>query len=221
MLKKDRSTESEDTHSSTNESTPPPFEKGGRQSSVDEVQEPVDDGHLAKSFNSLHTAILNHVTKYYCPSSGDNVPQSAIQHATVGMPVLLAAISLLRNEQTRLAALGLCISWTTLSRSLLLRLGISNSSGSTFLPEIVECFQSFSVMLTEECEPAHFGLLARWKQITATLMHSYYVRDSFGTFDARTISIERAIQDLDPLLRLYAHSPVNSSLVDPRLVDLR
>jgi hypothetical protein len=31
-----------------------------------------------------------------------------------------------------------------------------------------------------------------------------YVRDSFSHFDSRTINIERAINDLGPLLRAYA-----------------
>lgn len=52
-------------------------------------------------------------------------------------------------------------------------------------------------------------------------MYSFYVRDSFSTFDSRTFSIERALNDLDLLLRAYAHPPVDSSAVDPRLVDLR
>lgn len=35
-------------------------------------------------------------------------------------------------------------------------------------------------------------------------MHSAYVRDAFSHFDSRTVSIERAIKDFDPLLRVYA-----------------
>jgi hypothetical protein len=51
---------------------------------------------------------------------------------------------------------------------------------------------------------ANFALLWRWKQISATFMHSMYVRDSFSHFDSCTINIERAINDLGPLLRAYA-----------------
>ncbi|KAF2502511.1 hypothetical protein BU16DRAFT_521226 [Lophium mytilinum] len=65
----------------------------------------------------------------------------------------------------------------------------------------------------------HFALLSRWKQISATLMHSTYVRDSFSHFDSRTINIERAINDLDPLLRTYASTnPMDN---EARLTDLR
>lgn len=160
ILKKDKSTESEDTHSSTtDESSSPPPENGGRKSSVNEGLVPIDDGHLVNSLGSLHTAILDHVTKFYCPSVGEHVAESAIQLATAGMPISSGTImSLLRNEQTRLAALGLCISWTILSRGMLCRLRISSTNGSTFLPpEIVECFQSFSVMLKEECDQGMSG----------------------------------------------------------------
>jgi len=49
-------------------------------------------------------------------------------------------------------------------------------------------------------------------------MHSAYVRDAFSHFDSRTVSIERAINDFDPLLRVYAD---DSKLAIERLDDLR
>ncbi|OCL01725.1 hypothetical protein AOQ84DRAFT_383431 [Glonium stellatum] len=51
---------------------------------------------------------------------------------------------------------------------------------------------------------AHFALLSRWKQLSAALMYSTYVRDAFSLFNSRTVNIERATNDLDPLLRVYA-----------------
>jgi hypothetical protein len=51
----------------------------------------------------------------------------------------------------------------------------------------------------------NFALLSRWKQISATLMHTTaYVSHAFTYFDSRTANIERALKDLEPLLQSYA-----------------
>ncbi|KAF2245602.1 hypothetical protein BU26DRAFT_71738 [Trematosphaeria pertusa] len=137
-------------------------------------------------------------------------------------------LTLLGDAKTRLATLALCISWTILSRSLLLKLGISSSPGSTFLPpELVECFQSFSLgkgavtLGMYEPNPTFFALLSRWKQISATLLHSTYVADAFLDFDSRTVNIERALKDLDPLLATYAISHDAGHGKGARLAELR
>ncbi|KAF2122284.1 hypothetical protein BDV96DRAFT_141325 [Lophiotrema nucula] len=133
------------------------------------------------------------------------------------------------TNQLRHGALALCIGWTILSRSLLLKLGMSNSPGSTFLPpEIVECFQSFSIGakemdgVTAEHDKPHtnFALLSHWKQISATLIHATYIKDAFSHFDSRTVNIERALNDLDVLLRCYAVSD-EAARNYARLTDLR
>lgn len=51
-------------------------------------------------------------------------------------------------------------------------------------------------------------------------MQSAYVKDSFSHFDSRTVNIERALNDLDPLLSIYVAPGVASS-ADARLFDLR
>ncbi|OAG03038.1 uncharacterized protein CC84DRAFT_1166807 [Paraphaeosphaeria sporulosa] len=113
-----------------------------------------------------------------------------------------------------------------LSRCLLLKLGMSNSPGSSFLPpEIVECFQSFSMiqglkrMDLDGSYQSDLVLLSHWKQISATLLHATYVTNGFSYFDSRTANIERALRDLNPLLAVYS---VTSGASDAsRLLSLR
>ncbi|ORY18526.1 hypothetical protein BCR34DRAFT_320182 [Clohesyomyces aquaticus] len=192
------------------------------------IHKPLPDHVIEQDFASLYQAIVNHVLRYYSTKTGrKGVSQYSLEHATVGMRISwIHLMSLLGDEKTRHAALALCIAFTILSRSLLLKLGLSNNPGSTFLPpEIVECFQSFSTGLMAVMDGSHghgqvhFGLLSRWKIISATLMHATYVRDAFSPFDSRTINIERALKDLDPLLHTYAlfsHGDDNARLADLR-----
>lgn len=88
------------------------------------------------------------------------------------------------------------------------KLIISNGPGSTFLPpQIVECFQSFSIeqgsvtaclklmSLLEVCNlsapgyvswlvtAVYFALIMHWKQISSALTHSAYVCDTFSYLD--------------------------------------
>jgi hypothetical protein len=53
------------------------------------------------------------------------------------------------------------------------------------------------------------------------LCHDAYVANAFSFFDARTVNIERALKDLDPLLATYAK--LNDAIhgKDARLDDLR
>ena len=111
----------------------------------------VTDSDIESEFVSLQQAITDHVHKFYSKTKAEtSVSRSAVEHATAGLSVpWLTFLSLLGEKQTRFGTLIMCIGWTILSRSLLLRLGLSNSPGSTFLPpEIVECFQSFSLGLS-------------------------------------------------------------------------
>lgn len=50
----------------------------------------------------------------------------------------------------------------------------------------------------------HFTSLSQWKQLTASLLYNTYERDAFTLFDSRTANIERAVEDLNPLLRQFA-----------------
>src|SRR5688572_28370897 len=67
----------------------------------------------------------------------------------------------------------------------------------------------------------HFVLLSRWKQMTATMMYNYYVLEAFSNFDSRTTNIDRAVEDLEPLLRLYADDHVDSPRNNARLHQLK
>ncbi|KAF2639637.1 hypothetical protein P280DRAFT_44268 [Massarina eburnea CBS 473.64] len=198
---------------------------------------------IVEEYSHLHDAIVSHVRRFYsATSSRGAVSHAVVEHASTGMMIPWPQVrSLLGDSTSTLATLSLCITWTILSRSLLLKLGISNSPGSSFLPpEIVECFQSFSMgraavtLEMDEANSVNFGLLSRWKQISATLLHSTYTTYAFTHFDSRTVNIERALKDLDPLLSTYAvpqhhrhtiscchthtHAPGSQ---DPRLSDLR
>lgn len=185
---------------------------------------------IAEDYANLQNSIVSHVRKYYSPRPDyPSVTQTVIEHASSGIMILSPQIrSFLGDPKTTLGTLSLCISWTILSRSLLLKLGMSNSSGSSFLPpEIVECFQSFSLdsgaisVNPEEVDSASFALLSRWKQISASLLYSTYVENAFSHFDSRTVNIERALNDLDPLLRIYAVPNRASCGTQARLADLR
>jgi hypothetical protein len=53
----------------------------------------------------------------------------------------------------------------------------------------------------------NYALLLRWKQTLAAMMHTVYSQNAFALLDSRTVNIERALNDLDSLLRSYAKSP--------------
>lgn len=119
--------------------------------SLEGIREACSDAVITDTFHALYKAVISHVHKFYSLEQVDKgASQLDIEHATHGLGIPWPQmISLLSDRTTRQAALTLCISWTILSRSLLLKFGMSNSPGSTFLPpEIVECFQSFSVEKT-------------------------------------------------------------------------
>lgn len=201
-----------------------------RLRSVSGIEEPLSNTEILQAFCGLHDAILTHVNKFYSTKQlGKGVSQAVIEHASTGIMLPWPQIlSLLGDTGTRINTLALCIAWTILSRSLLLKLGVSNSPGSTFLPpEIVECFQSISLgkaavsLGKDKTHSVDFALLSRWKQITATLLHSTYVEDAFSHFDSRTVNMERALQDLDPLLATYATPHDGGHGMGTRLNDLR
>lgn len=56
------------------------------------------------------------------------------------------------------------------------------------------------------------AMLSRWKQTSAALMHSTYVTNAFSIIDSRTMNVERALEDLDTLLKVYANSHSDSRL---------
>ncbi|KAJ8113539.1 hypothetical protein OPT61_g4345 [Boeremia exigua] len=178
------------------------------------VLESVPDEGLVQQFSDLYSATLIYVKKFYTdgPIRTGGASQMMIEQANSG--VLLPwpqILDLLRDRKTRLGILVMCIGRVILSRILLLKLATSNSLGATLLPpEVVDCFQSFCIgrsaltMDGKEPKPLNLALLSRWKQITATLLYSTYVEEAFSPFDARTINIERAMEDLGPLLNIYA-----------------
>jgi hypothetical protein len=113
------------------------------------VDGPLSDGTIHADFFDLYASIINHVRDYYSfESFGATASQVDIEPAITGLSIPWTQIRiLLHNPRYRHGILTLCIAWVTLSRCLLLKLGMSNSPGSSFLPpEIVECFQSFSLI---------------------------------------------------------------------------
>lgn len=196
-----------------------------------EVLRSIPDEAIVEEFANLHKAVISHVNKFYTRGSiqSGGATQIMIEQASAG--VLLPwpqILDLLSDSKTRLRVLAMCIGRTMLSRSLLLRLGTTNSLGATFLPpELVDCFQSFCIGKSaptldgKEPKPLNLALLSRWKQISATLMHSTYVDNAFSPFDGRTINIERAIEDLDPLLATYAYPDDAGYETGARIRDLR
>lgn len=106
------------------------------------------DAKVQADFQDLYKAIANHVRQYYSDEycRQENL-RTAIASISAGLPITVLDLNrLLRRGDTRLGILFLCISWTILNRCLLIRLGICNSPGSTFLPpEVVETFQNFNL----------------------------------------------------------------------------
>lgn len=201
-----------------------------RNVALPEVLTSLPDGTILQEFADLYEAILAHVKEFYTsdPKHTGGASQIMIEQASAG--VLLPwpqILDLLDDEKTRIGVLAMCIGRTVLSRSLLLRVGTTNSLGATFLPpELVDCFQSFCIGKSvptldgREPKPLNLALLSRWKQISATLLQSTYIEEAFSPFDGRTINIERAIEDLDPLLGTYAKNSEASSRIK-RTSDLR
>lgn len=112
------------------------------------VREACSEVTITDTFTALHQAIATHVHRHYSLSQLDEgASRGNINRATSGLETSWTQIAELLNDQTtRLGALSLCIGWTILSRTLLLESTPGNSPGSTFLPpEILQCFQSFSV----------------------------------------------------------------------------
>lgn len=190
----------------------------------------LSSAELLRQFSDLYDVIVAHVHKFYSEDGAEKGNlRSVIEHASTGISLPLTQIlGLLGDANTSMAMLAMCIAWTILSRSPLLKSGISNGPSSTFLPpEIVECFQSFSIgkgavtLGKDEPDPVNFALLSRWKQTTAALCHNTYILNAFAFFDARTVHIERALTDLEPLLATYAKPHEVSHGKDARLDDLR
>lgn len=195
-----------------------------------EVPTSLPDETILHEFADLYEAIFAHVEEFYTsdPKRTGGASQIMIEQASAG--VLLPwpqILDLLDDGRTRIGVLAMCIGRTVLSRSLMLRVGTTNSLGATFLPpELVDCFQSFCIGKSvptfdgREPKPLNLALLSRWKQISATLLHATYMEGAFSPFDSRTINIERAIEDLDPLLGTFAITDDASSRVK-RISDLR
>ncbi|KAJ4354210.1 uncharacterized protein N0V89_005944 [Didymosphaeria variabile] len=208
-------------------STPSPPSRAPSTSGMDE---PLPNAELSKQFSGLHDVIVAHIRKFYSPHDVEQrISQTDIEHASTGIVLPWPQIlGLLGDANTRIATLAMCIAWTILSRSLLLKSGISNSPGSTLLPpEIVECFQSFSLgtgavtLGKDETSPVNLALLSRWKQISFALCHTAYIANAFSFFDARTVNIERALKDLNPLIATYALPDDAGHGKNARLDDLR
>ncbi|KAK7178466.1 hypothetical protein PSPO01_15485 [Paraphaeosphaeria sporulosa] len=178
------------------------------------VREACLEATITDTFTALQQAITTHVRKYYSLKQVEKgASRVTIDRATSGIDTPWTQIAeLLSDQTTRLGALTLCIGWTILSRTLLLESTPGNRPGSTLLPpEILECFQSFSVEIgaavleaDEHPQQVNFALLSRWQQISATLMHSAYMNHPFTNFDSRAANIERALNDLGPLFEVYA-----------------
>jgi hypothetical protein len=208
-----------------------PYDTEQKSLSTPQFLENLSNEAILAEFSALYDAIVVHVKIFYTTKTVSSVraTQVMIEQASTG--VLLPwpqILDLLDDEKTRLGILAMCIGRTMLSRSLLLGLGISNNPGATFLPpEIVDCFQSFcmgksaATLDGRETKPIDYALLSRWKQLSATLLHSTYVADAFSSFDGRTVNIERAMMDLGPLLATYAIPKDAGRKTGARLGDLR
>ena len=199
--------------------------------SLPDVLSSLPDAVILQKFLDLFNDILTHVKKFYTtgPIQCGGASQIMVEQASAG--VLLPwpqILDLLSDPHTRPRTLVMCIGRIMLSRSLLLKLGSNNTSGATFLPpELIDTFQSFCIGKSaptldgKEPKPLNLALLSRWKQISATLLHETYVHDAFSPFDGRTINIERAIEDLGPLLRTYALPDDGGHGRGTRIADLR
>lgn len=127
------------SHASQPSRVPMPWTPS-RAPSTCATQRPLSSTELLAQFSDLHDAILAHVHKFYSgDGAGKRISRSVIEHASTGITLPWPQIlGLLGDSDTKLAMLATCIAYTILGRSLLLKLGISNSPSSTFLPpEIV------------------------------------------------------------------------------------
>jgi hypothetical protein len=113
----------------------------------------------------LYASIASHVRRFYSRKFFDEMAsQGEVEHALSGLPIPWTRIRiLLHDPKDRHGILTLCISWVTLSRCLLLKPGMNNSPGSSFLPpEVVECFQSFSLVRRLGNTDPHNPFQSKW-----------------------------------------------------------
>ncbi|KAH7391022.1 hypothetical protein DE146DRAFT_738494 [Phaeosphaeria sp. MPI-PUGE-AT-0046c] len=224
-----KSSSSSETQDSSPEiaHTSPPRQQPHRLLSITEVPASLSNDLIKSDYTDLYHSVVDHVHRYYLtiPCHQDGL-RAKIASTTAGAHVhTREMIHIISDIKTRAGGLTLCISWVILSRCLLLKSGVSNSPGSTFLPpEIVECFQSFSFghvvggVRVQNHAHVNWALLSRWKQITAALMHATYVSNGFSYIDSRTANVERALKDLEPLLSLYAIPGSQGRLTDLRFI---
>lgn len=128
--------------------TPLPTIQQTPNPSVYGINETLSNFAIQAEFADLFESTKTHVQRFYnLDTIGTVASRDIIEHATTGLSIPSALIQkLLRNNLERQSMLILVIGWATLSRCLLLKLGMSNSPSSTFLPpEIVECFQAFAL----------------------------------------------------------------------------
>ncbi|KAJ4367812.1 hypothetical protein N0V86_009648 [Didymella sp. IMI 355093] len=202
-----------------------------RKVTLPDVLTTLSDQEILQEFSDLYEAILAHVKKFYTTGPIHTGGASQIMIEQANASVLLPwpqILDLLNDPKSRLGVLAMCIGRTILSRTLMLRVGTTNNPSATFLPpELVDCFQSFCVgksvptLEGKELKPLNLALLSRWKQITASLLHSTYMEEAFSPLDGRTINIERAIEDLDPLLGAYVSADDVKRRRVERVGDLR
>ncbi|KAF2746173.1 hypothetical protein M011DRAFT_478552 [Sporormia fimetaria CBS 119925] len=179
------------------------------------LPQPLEDKAVSDGFASIGLAIKNHVQSYYHASrvSPGLLDLDDLQKLGRNLPISIGTLStLLANPETREVALRFSLAWLLVSR-----MGLSASSETTLLPlEISLCSQA--MVSAERTSRSHSMLLAKWRVISAELMQPNYSRTPFSASDSRLQSIERAIEDLDGVLRPYADSRMDGK---QRLHNLR
>lgn len=109
------------------------------------------DPAIQNLMSQLERSIRSHVASFYGNVRHVVIEPPAMERATIGLHVSwLPLEKLLCEPKTRADAITLCISWTLLSRCLLLKDGVRNNLDTSLLPpELVDCFRSMSFVQSE------------------------------------------------------------------------
>jgi hypothetical protein len=190
------------------------------------VPQPLEDAAISTGIAGIALAIKNHIQSFYHSNrvSPGLLDLDDLQALGNDLPMSTGTLStLLGNPDTREIALRFCIAWMSVSR-----MQLSSGPEKTLLPpEIARCFQSMA--LTDRSSRGKYiqhgtidnrqlthltvqtSLLPKWRAITAELMQSTYVRNSFSPTDSRHDNVEKALKVLEGILRPYADSRMDNT----------
>jgi hypothetical protein len=185
---------------------------------------PLEDKAITGEISKISNSIKNHIQSYYQTGrvSAGLIDMDDIHAIGSNQPISAGTLStLLGNSATREIALRFCIAWIVCSR-----MQSTGDSKSTLLPmEVAGCYHKIAnehknssgklmpptIVYTAKSLAAQVSIMvARWRVMTAELMHASYTRNAFSRSDSRSGSVQAAANALDNILRPFADSRMDN-----------